>query len=344
VNDSETTSEGETADTAQASPDRAMSGQTDSQRTGGMAEGFELGFADLGLSEPLLRAVEESGYTTPTPIQRKAIPNVLLGNDLIGLAQTGTGKTAGFTLPMLDMLQVGRARARMPRSLILEPTRELAQQVANSFDRYGKYVKLSKALLIGGESMTEQERVLNRGVDVLIATPGRLIDLFERGNVILTDSRLLVIGPRAGGWAVGDGRDTGQFGVVVTAVVVVPLEGEGDEDLFAHQRLGQLDFIVCVGVASILHDLEQAIDVLIEPVRVAVVVGHVGLVVAAAVVVVALQLVDDLHVRPFAIFRVRILGILVDGGHVLAGLDVVGAATLVGTADVGACGIVVAVA
>jgi superfamily II DNA/RNA helicase len=150
-------------------------------------------FAALGLSEEILRAVVEMGYLTPTPIQAQAIPVVLMGRDVLGCAQTGTGKTAGFTLPMLDILTGSRARARMPRSLILEPTRELALQVAENFVQYGKYLKLSHALIIGGESMNDQKDALMRGVDVLIATPGRLIDIFERGGMLLTDTRILVI-------------------------------------------------------------------------------------------------------------------------------------------------------
>jgi superfamily II DNA/RNA helicase len=150
-------------------------------------------FADLGLSEPILRAVAESGYLYPTPIQEQAIPIVLMGRDVMGVAQTGTGKTAGFTLPMLDILSSGRAKARMPRSLILEPTRELALQVAEQFEKYGKHLKLNHALLIGGESMNDQRDVLEKGVDVLIATPGRLLDLFDRGRVLLADCKVLVI-------------------------------------------------------------------------------------------------------------------------------------------------------
>jgi superfamily II DNA/RNA helicase len=150
-------------------------------------------FADLGLSDAVLRAIAEMGYRHPTPIQEQAIPVVLMGRDVMGTAQTGTGKTAGFTLPMLDILTGSRARARMPRSLILEPTRELALQVAENFVQYGKYLKLTHALIIGGESMADQKDVLMRGVDVLIATPGRLIDMFERGSILLTDTRLLVI-------------------------------------------------------------------------------------------------------------------------------------------------------
>ena len=150
-------------------------------------------FADLGLSDPVLRAVAEMGYRQPTPIQAQAIPVVLMGRDVLGAAQTGTGKTASFTLPMLDILTGSRARARMPRSLILEPTRELALQVAENFVQYGKYLKLTHALVIGGESMTDQRDVLMRGVDVLIATPGRLIDMFERGGILLTDVKMLVI-------------------------------------------------------------------------------------------------------------------------------------------------------
>ncbi len=151
------------------------------------------GFVELGLSEPILRAVTEKGYLTPTPIQAQAIPFVLMGRDVLGCAQTGTGKTASFTLPMIDILSGSRARARMPRSLILEPTRELALQVAENFVEYGKYLKLTHALVIGGESMSDQKDLLMRGVDVLIATPGRLIDMFERGAMLLTDTRVLVI-------------------------------------------------------------------------------------------------------------------------------------------------------
>jgi len=152
-----------------------------------------MSFADLGLSDELLKAVNDSGYTDPTPIQRQAIPPVLMGRDLIGIAQTGTGKTASFVLPMIDILAHGRSRARMPRSLILEPTRELAAQVAENFEKYGKNHRLSMALLIGGVSMGDQVKALEKGVDVLIATPGRLMDLFGRGNILLTGCELLVI-------------------------------------------------------------------------------------------------------------------------------------------------------
>ncbi len=150
-------------------------------------------FSQLGLSPAVLRAVQDVGYTEPTPIQREAIPVVLTGRDVLGCAQTGTGKTASFTLPMIEMLSQGRSRARMPRSLILEPTRELATQVSDNFEKYGQHTKLSMALLIGGESMDEQMRVLNRGVDVLIATPGRLLDLYDRGKILLNDVKILVI-------------------------------------------------------------------------------------------------------------------------------------------------------
>jgi len=150
-------------------------------------------FEELGLSDELLRALSDSGYTEPTPIQQQAIPHVLRGRDILGCAQTGTGKTASYTLPMIDILAGGRAKARMPRSLILAPTRELAAQVAESFDKYGQNHKLSKALLIGGTSISEQEKKLNRGVDVLIATPGRLMDLFDRGRILLADVKILVI-------------------------------------------------------------------------------------------------------------------------------------------------------
>jgi len=151
------------------------------------------GFDTLGLSAEVLKAVTESGYTTPTPIQAQGIPHVLQRKDIIGIAQTGTGKTASFTLPMIELLARGRAKARMPRSLILEPTRELAAQVAESFERYGKYNKLSMALLIGGVSFEDQEKKLDRGVDVLIATPGRLLDHFERGKLMLSQVQILVI-------------------------------------------------------------------------------------------------------------------------------------------------------
>ena len=152
-----------------------------------------MSFADLGLSDELLRSVSDSGYGEPTPIQRAAIPSVLMGKDLVGIAQTGTGKTAGFVLPMIDILHQGRSRARMPRSLILEPTRELAMQVAENFEKYGKYHPLSMALLMGGVQMGDQVKALEKGVDVLIATPGRLMDLFGRGKIMLTDCKLLVI-------------------------------------------------------------------------------------------------------------------------------------------------------
>lgn len=152
-----------------------------------------MNFADLGLSDELLSAVSDAGYETPTPIQAQAIPQILMGRDILGCAQTGTGKTASFTLPMIDVLANGRARARMPRSLILAPTRELAAQVAQNFETYGKNNKLSMALLIGGTSMGDQMKIIDRGVDVLIATPGRLLDLFERGSLILRDVKILVI-------------------------------------------------------------------------------------------------------------------------------------------------------
>ncbi|PCJ34036.1 MAG: hypothetical protein COA93_05795 [Alphaproteobacteria bacterium] len=152
-----------------------------------------MGFDYLGLSEDLLTIVEESGYTTPTPIQAKAIPATLQGRDILGIAQTGTGKTASFTLPMIDILSQGRARARMPRSLILEPTRELATQVSESFEKYGAKSKLTMALLIGGVAFKDQEQKLDRGVDVLIATPGRLMDHMQRGKVMLNGVEILVV-------------------------------------------------------------------------------------------------------------------------------------------------------
>ncbi|WP_111732733.1 DEAD/DEAH box helicase [Roseovarius amoyensis] len=150
-------------------------------------------FTELNLNPKVLKAVEEAGYETPTPIQAGAIPPALEGRDVLGIAQTGTGKTAGFTLPMLSLLARGRARARMPRSLVLCPTRELAAQVAENFDTYSKYLKLTRALLIGGVSFKEQEAIIDKGVDVLIATPGRLLDHFERGKLILSDVKIMVV-------------------------------------------------------------------------------------------------------------------------------------------------------
>lgn len=150
-------------------------------------------FSDLNLHPKVLQAVEETGYETPTPIQAGAIPPALEGRDVLGIAQTGTGKTASFTLPMITLLAKGRARARMPRSLVLCPTRELAAQVAENFDTYAKHVKLTKALLIGGVSFKEQDRLIDKGVDVLIATPGRLLDHFERGKLLLTGVQVMVV-------------------------------------------------------------------------------------------------------------------------------------------------------
>ena len=150
-------------------------------------------FANLGLSDELLAAVSDAGYTEPTAIQRQAIPPILMHRDIIGVAQTGTGKTASFVLPMIDILSQGRSRARMPRSLILAPTRELAAQVAENFEKYGKNHKLSMALIIGGVGFADQDRALEKGVDVLIATPGRLIDQFERGKILMTGVEILVI-------------------------------------------------------------------------------------------------------------------------------------------------------
>ncbi|MBV1706972.1 MAG: DEAD/DEAH box helicase [Hyphomicrobiales bacterium] len=152
-----------------------------------------MNFSDLGLSEKVLQAVTASGYSTPTPIQAEAIPHALAGRDVLGIAQTGTGKTAAFTLPMITRLETGRARARMPRTLILEPTRELAAQVEEAFTRYGVNHKISVALLIGGVSFADQEAKITRGADVLIATPGRLLDFTSRGKLLLTGIEILVI-------------------------------------------------------------------------------------------------------------------------------------------------------
>ena len=150
-------------------------------------------FSDLALDPRVLQAVTDAGYETPTPIQAQAIPPALLRQDVLGIAQTGTGKTASFVLPMITLLGQGRARARMPRSLVLAPTRELAAQVAENFDTYAKYTKLTKALLIGGVSFGEQDKLIDRGVDVLIATPGRLLDHHERGKLLLTGVEIMVV-------------------------------------------------------------------------------------------------------------------------------------------------------
>ena len=174
---------------AHEAPESADTGMDDT----GKSETETVTFADLGLSQKVLKAVTDSGYTTPTPIQAGAIPHAIARKDILGIAQTGTGKTASFVLPMLTRLEKGRARARMPRTLILEPTRELAAQVQENFDRYGKNHKLNVALLIGGVSFEEQDRKLERGADVLIATPGRLLDHSERGKLLLTGVDILVI-------------------------------------------------------------------------------------------------------------------------------------------------------
>src|SRR5216684_3508077 len=152
-----------------------------------------MSFSQLGLSDKVQAAVTSAGYTIPTPIQQQAIPHVLARRDVLGIAQTGTGKTAAFTLPMLSMLERGRARARMPRTLILEPTRELAAQVEEAFGKYGVNHKLNLALLIGGVSFADQEAKITRGADVLIATPGRLLDFADRGKLLLTGIEILVI-------------------------------------------------------------------------------------------------------------------------------------------------------
>ncbi|MBL4891536.1 MAG: DEAD/DEAH box helicase, partial [Rhizobiaceae bacterium] len=152
-----------------------------------------MSFENLGLSDKVLAAVKSSGYTEPTPIQEQAIPHIMQRRDVLGIAQTGTGKTASFTLPMLSLLERDRARARMPRTLILEPTRELAAQVEENLIRYGQNHKLTVALLIGGVSFDEQLRKLDRGADILIATPGRLLEHYERGKILMTGVDILVI-------------------------------------------------------------------------------------------------------------------------------------------------------
>ncbi|MEE2567592.1 DEAD/DEAH box helicase [Hyphobacterium marinum] len=150
-------------------------------------------FQELGLGKALLDALDAAGYSEPTPIQAGAIPPALAGKDVLGIAQTGTGKTASFTLPLIERLSRGRAKARMPRSLIIEPTRELAAQVAENFEKYAANTKLTMALLIGGVAFGPQEKILNQGADVLIATPGRLLDMIERGKILLLDVQIMVV-------------------------------------------------------------------------------------------------------------------------------------------------------
>ena len=178
---------------AEAGLDEVIESTEQSEQAVASAESGVGGFEGLGLSPEILKAVADSGYTTPTAIQAQGIPVALQRRDMIGIAQTGTGKTASFTLPMIEMLSKGRAKARMPRALVLEPTRELADQVSENFDRYSKYSKLTHALLIGGTAMDEQIKKLDRGVDVLIATPGRLMDHFNRGRLLLSQVNILVI-------------------------------------------------------------------------------------------------------------------------------------------------------
>ncbi len=156
-------------------------------------DGQNMKFADLGLGETLLKVVGECGYETPTAIQQQAIPKVLAGDDLLGSAQTGSGKTAGFALPLIEMLGRERSRHRMARALVLEPTRELAAQVLEDFTAYCVYHKLRSVLLTGGIKIDTQERALLKHMDVIIATPGRLLDIYERGRLLLPDIRYLVI-------------------------------------------------------------------------------------------------------------------------------------------------------
>ena len=152
-----------------------------------------MNFKDLGLCKEILSSINDIGYKKPTNIQEKTIPNILMGRDILGCAQTGTGKTGSFIIPLIEILNSGTSKSRMPRSLILAPTRELAMQVSEEFDKINKYLKLQKALLIGGISFTEQDNKLSKGVDVLVATPGRLLDHIERGKVLIKDVKLLII-------------------------------------------------------------------------------------------------------------------------------------------------------
>ncbi|UYG09390.1 DEAD/DEAH box helicase [Halomonas sp. M4R1S46] len=151
-------------------------------------------FSDLGLSAELLRAIDAQGYTTPTPIQRQAIPAVLQGGDLLASAQTGTGKTAGFTLPMLQRLSGGKRPAkRGVRALVLTPTRELAAQVGESVRDYGRHLPLTSHVIFGGVGQQPQVDALRPGLDILVATPGRLLDLHQQGHVDLSRVEILVL-------------------------------------------------------------------------------------------------------------------------------------------------------
>ena len=154
-------------------------------------------FEDLKLAETLLRAVKAEGYTTPTPIQKQAIPHVLAGKDVLGCAQTGTGKTAAFTLPILQRLSVDRpappARGRPIRALVLSPTRELAAQIGESVRAYGRHTGITSAVIFGGVGQNAQEQSLKHGVDVLVATPGRLLDLMQQGFVSYKSLEVFVL-------------------------------------------------------------------------------------------------------------------------------------------------------
>ena len=150
-------------------------------------------FEDLGICKEILLSIESIGYIKPTEIQQKAIPNILIGRDILGCAQTGTGKTGSFIIPLIEILNSGKSKSRMPRSLVLAPTRELAMQVSEEFEKINQNLNLQMALLIGGTSFIEQENKLSKGVDVLIATPGRLLDHIERGKVLIKHIKLLVI-------------------------------------------------------------------------------------------------------------------------------------------------------
>ncbi|WP_017930299.1 DEAD/DEAH box helicase [Robiginitomaculum antarcticum] len=186
--------DGQTApDTATDAAPIEAAAQTPAQNAATPQDGDLPTFTELGLAPKILKALADKGYEYPTPIQAQSIPHALQGRDVLGIAQTGTGKTGAFILPVMHKLSRGRARARMPRCLVICPTRELAAQVAENVEEYGKYLKLEMALLIGGVSFTEQQRKLDKGVDILIATPGRLLDQFERGKILLTGVQTLIV-------------------------------------------------------------------------------------------------------------------------------------------------------
>ena len=150
-------------------------------------------FKDLNITEPILKAIEEKGYANPTPIQVKAIPAALTGKDILGCAQTGTGKTAAFAIPIIQHLQVLKNRDKSIKALILTPTRELALQISECIDDYAKYTQVRHGVIFGGVNQRAQVNMLHKGVDILVATPGRLLDLMNQGYIHLDNVRHFVL-------------------------------------------------------------------------------------------------------------------------------------------------------